>query len=183
MLPREQSKYLRAAISVIIGLAALAWAAPWGLYELGLLNIDGRPSAPAVSQLTSEDDALLRREFRVHSPISVTRLSPWSYFASLVVSDSKEHKEESGVDAAWLIARQYNASHLKDRRTIWWHLSGAALTIWITRNWSPIQVLSRAAELARHLAPRRAPQHAHSPSRADLIGVGDQPSILGQPVK
>ena len=48
---------------------------------------------------------------------------------------------------AWSVARSYNATHLDDRRMLWWHASGAALTIWLTRNWTQEQILAAAARL------------------------------------
>jgi hypothetical protein len=35
--------------------------------------------------------------------------------------------------------------HLADRR--YWHLSGAALIIWLTRNWTPTEMVAKAIEL------------------------------------
>jgi hypothetical protein len=35
--------------------------------------------------------------------------------------------------------------HLGDRR--YWHLSSAALMIWLTRNWTPTELIARAVEL------------------------------------
>jgi hypothetical protein len=139
----------RLVLSILSIVAGLALLLPWGLYGVGLANIDGRPSAPTGPPISLQDDELLRRELRAQHGISVVPLSPAGYFVSLSMANTKESAEESGADAAWLVARNYNASHLKNRRSIWWHLSGAALTIWITRNWTPDQVLSRAAEIAR----------------------------------
>jgi hypothetical protein len=50
---------------------------------------------------------------------------------------------------AWVIARNYNGSHLKNRRMIFWHLSGAALTIWVSRNWTAEQIVAAAAAITR----------------------------------
>jgi hypothetical protein len=58
-----------------------------------------------------------------------------------------------GADAAWLVARNFNASHLARQGSAWWHLSGAALTIWLTRHWTPDQVLQATATLARREPP------------------------------
>jgi hypothetical protein len=55
----------------------------------------------------------------------------------------------NGLNAASFVALHYNARHLKNRRSTWWHLSGAALTIWIARHWTSDQVLSAAAVLVR----------------------------------
>jgi hypothetical protein len=145
----------RLIISVLVAFAGLGWLAPWGLYELGLTNVQGRPTAPTVAQISPEDDALLRGDLKAPSGISVVPLSPVGYLVDLVMDDSKRSAEASGAVAASLVALDYNVSHVKNRRSIWWHLSGAALTIWITRNWTPSQVLSRAAELARQ-HPRQA---------------------------
>jgi hypothetical protein len=139
----------RSVIYALVCIAGLGWLAPWGLYELGLTNIEGRPAAPVAPKVGPEDDALLQRVFKTHSSISVTPISPWGYIVSLAMDTSTESTRESGAAAAWLIARDYNASHLKNRWSICWHLPGAALTIWLTRNWTSDQVVKRAAELAR----------------------------------
>ena len=35
----------------------------------------------------------------------------------------------------------------------WWHLSGAALTVWLTRNWSTEQLVAKAREIRRSNRP------------------------------
>jgi hypothetical protein len=152
----------RLAVSIVTVLVALGLLAPWGLYELGLSNIEGRPDAPPGQPISSEDDTLLRRALRAQHGISVVPLSPGGYFVSLFMANSKGSAEDSGADAAWLVARNYNASHLKNSQSLWWHLSGAALTIWVTRNWTPNQVLSRGAEIVR--------QHSRATSR-DVVST------------
>jgi hypothetical protein len=145
---------------IVVGLIALVLVVllvPWGLYQWGLSNIDGRPVPPHGTVLSVEDDALLRRHLHAHSSISIEPLSPWRYVAALIMSGREQSLLGSGADAAWLIARNYNSSHLKDRHTIYWHLSGAALTIWITRHWTADQILAGAADLAR-----RSSQHART---------------------
>ena len=136
------------AILVSCVLALLILAGPWGIYELGLTNIDGRPTPLIGNSPTVEDDLLLRRIFRTSHPISVQPLSPWSYARDSVMSGPSS-SSSAGAAAAWLIARHYNTGHLKNRNMLWSHVSGAALTIWITRNWSSDQVIETAADLAR----------------------------------
>jgi hypothetical protein len=136
------------AVLVACVAAVLILAGPWGMYELGLSNIDGRPTPLNRDSATDEDNLLLRRMLKTSSSISVQPLSPWSYARDLVTSGPSS-SSNAGADAAWLIARHYNAGHLKNRRSLWWQLSGAALTIWITRNWSSDQVVVTAADLAR----------------------------------
>jgi hypothetical protein len=45
----------------------------------------------------------------------------------------------AGQLAAWQIARAHNSDHPVGGMG-WWHLSGAALTIWVTRHWSGEQI-------------------------------------------
>jgi hypothetical protein len=139
-------------LAVSIALAAVLIVhialAPLGLYALGLNNVDGRPSPPSSTHLTPADQALLERTFRISQPITVEPLSPWSY-VTFAQEDPKRTAAAGGVDAAWVVARHYNSHHLENRSSIWWHLSGAALTIWITRHWTSDQVLSAAAALIR----------------------------------
>jgi hypothetical protein len=56
---------------------------------------------------------------------------------------------DSGSHAVWLIARDYNSKHLKNRKMSFLHLSGAALTIWVSRNWTTDQIVTAAAAIAR----------------------------------
>jgi hypothetical protein len=48
----------------------------------------------------------------------------------------KDQRVDNGSSAVWLIARDYNYKHLKSRKMSYWRLSGAALTIWVSRNWT-----------------------------------------------
>ena len=146
---RQKMRVRKLLVFIATVLVVLGLMIPWGLYALGLSNVVGRPSEVADKPINSEDDAILRRELRAQCGISVVPLSPLSYFFNLMLTNSTASAEESGADAASLVARNYNASHLKNRQSLWWHLSGASLTIWITRNWTPSQVLSKAAEIAK----------------------------------
>lgn len=147
-MKRIRLRILSVSISLAAVLAVLIALAPLGLYALGLSNVAGRPSPPSSSHPTPADQALLARTFRTAKPITVEPLSPWAY-VSFILEDPKRAAAEGGVDAAWVVARQYNAHHLEHRSSTWWNLSGAALTIWITRHWTSDQVLSAAAELVR----------------------------------
>lgn len=147
------------AVLVACVTAILILAGPWGMYELGLSNIDGRPTPLNGDSPTDEDNLLLRRILKTSRPISVRPLSPWSYARDLVTSGPSS-SSNAGADAAWLIARHYNAGHLRNRRSLWWQLSGAALTIWITRNWNSDQVVVTAADLAQRDLRRVDEVHA-----------------------
>jgi hypothetical protein len=147
-MKRIAFRLLAVAMSITAVLIVLIALAPLGLYALGLSNVDGRPSPPSSSHPTLADQALLARTFRTWQPITVERLTPWAY-VTFILEDPNQTAAAGGVDAAWIVARHYNAHHLKKRSSTWWHLSGAALTIWITRHWTSDEVIRAAAELVR----------------------------------
>ncbi len=143
---------MRRLVWCLIALAGVVWLTPWALYEWGLSNITGRP-IPAPTPLTDKDETLLRQVLRAQSRISVEPISPWHYLIASVRTGRES--VSGGTLAAWLVARNYNRSHLKRHASIWWHLSGAALTIWLTRNWTSDAVLRTAAVLAAQDVHRR----------------------------
>jgi hypothetical protein len=63
------------------------------------------------------------------APVVVHALNPWSYAAKLL-ADGPLHVD-NGERAIWLIVSDYNGKHMKGRRMSSWHLSGAALMIWV----------------------------------------------------
>ncbi len=83
-------------------------------------------------------------QFEESGPVSATPLSPYSYALALATSD----RLPPGARIAWFIARNHNAENLKNRHMIWWHTSGMALTIWLTRNWSTDQLIAKAYEIS-----------------------------------
>lgn len=127
---------------------------PWGMYELGLSNIDGRPTPLNGDSPTDEDNLLLRRMLKTSSPISVQPLSPWSYARDLVTSGPSS-SSNVGADAAWLIARHYNAGHLKNIRSLWWQLSGAASSFIAITSFT-FRQLRFALTRSNGVGPRRA---------------------------
>ena len=137
----------KVAIALICGAGILVLGVPPGLYVVGLSNIEGRPKAPTDMNHLAADTVLLQQAFRSTAPITVHVLNPWTYVATLLTEDPKN--QDNGSDALWLIARNYNYKHLKSRKMSSWHLSGAALTIWVSRNWTTEQVVTAAAAIAR----------------------------------
>lgn len=91
---------------------------------------------------------LLMSEATMQS-VQIDPISPYSYFLQGV------HPGAS-TRIASVIARSHNAKHLSDRR--YWHLSGAALTIWLTRNWTSAELIARAVELESPMANSALPQ-------------------------
>jgi hypothetical protein len=130
----------------LVGIAVVAFvvlALPAIAYGIGLSKIEGRPIAADPASFSSAQVNSAWQSCREHLPIALDPLNPWGYAAKILWGDTGF--AGNGQLAAWLVARRYNSSHLPGGMK-WWHLSGAALTIWVTRNWSAEQV---AATLAR----------------------------------
>jgi hypothetical protein len=123
-MKRITFRLLAIAVSFTAVLLVLIALAPLGLYALGLSNVDGRPLPPASSHPTPADQALLGRAFRAPQPITVERLSPWTYITS-ILEDSNQTAAANGLNAASFVALHYNVRLLKNRRSTWRHLSGA----------------------------------------------------------
>jgi hypothetical protein len=128
----------------ILGLA-VTLIGPWLLYELALGNVVGRPSSPNTVPVPLVDAQGVWLKLRETGPIEIERLTPHGYALALVTND----RLPSGAHVAWFVARNHNVNNLKNRRMIWWHMSGAALTIWLTRHWSADQLIAKAHELFR----------------------------------
>jgi hypothetical protein len=138
------ARWIRRVLLVIaiLGLAVVV-IGPWLLYELGLANVIGRPSLPNSVPVPIAEAQGVWRKLREDGPIEIEPLNPYGYVLELVSSDGAR----SGSKVAWFVARNHNGSNLHNRRMIWWHLSGAALTIWLTRHWSRDQLIAKAHEL------------------------------------
>jgi hypothetical protein len=124
-------------VVLAVTMLSAATAAPWLIYWIGLNEIEGRPT-PATHTATAEQVDSLFKRLRLSQPAQIDPISPYSYFLQGV------HPGTS-TRIAWVIARSHNAKHLGDRR--YWHLSGAALIIWLTRNWTPTELIAGAIEV------------------------------------
>jgi hypothetical protein len=138
----------KVAVASVLAALLLGFGLPIGLYGIGISNIEGRPEPPMQVSNLAIDSAFLQHAFRSREPVAIRVLNPWTYAASLVTNDI-DFSSYNGSTAAWVIARNYNSSHLKDRRMTFWHLSGAALTIWVSRHWTAEQIVTAAAAITR----------------------------------
>jgi hypothetical protein len=137
-------------VALVSSVVLLAVGLPLSLYWMGLGNIEGRPQPIASTDIVA-DTTLLQQKFRSPSPIVVQVLNPWTFLGSLRASAVIER--DAGASAVWVVVRSYNSTHLRKRKMTWWHLSGAALTIWVTRHWTPDQIVASAAAIARSWPP------------------------------
>jgi hypothetical protein len=133
---------------LLVATLSVASASPWLIYWIGLGKIEGRPRHATHAVTPEELDRLCKR-LRISQPIQVDPMSPYSYLL-------QGASGSASTRVAWVIARAHNEVHLDDRR--FWHLSGAALIIWLTRNWTPTELIARAVELEGLTAASAAPQ-------------------------
>jgi hypothetical protein len=144
---------LKVAIASLLCVALFVFSLPIGLYWFGLSKIEGRPEPPTQTNNTAADTALLLQDFRSQAPIAVHALNPWTYVITLLTERADDLRMDPGSHAIWLIARDYNYKHIKDRKMSHWHLSGAALSIWLSRNWTTDEIVTTAAAIVRSYRP------------------------------
>jgi len=136
------------ALVLLVTTLSVAIAAPWLIYWIGLSKIEGRPTH-ATHTATAEEVDSLCKQLRISQPVQIGPISPYSYLLQGVPGSAS-------IQIAWIIARSHNVEHLGDRR--YWRLSGAALIIWLTRNWTPTELIARAIELENLTATSVVPQ-------------------------
>lgn len=133
---------IRIVVLSLAGIAAvLLLAGPWALYGLGLYAAGGKPKPPATMASTEQQLTAWQRMRGKGAPV-VPKLNPYTYFTVAV----EPSPEKSGLLVAWHVASDHLREHRRYEGMLWWHLSGASLSIWLTRNWSAEQLLSKAAE-------------------------------------
>jgi hypothetical protein len=129
------------AKALLFGSAAalvLVALVPPGLYWIGISNVEGRPRPPQPAEIQRSDRDFIANLKFPHR-VLLRELNPWNY---AFLADAQD-------PAVWIVAGTYNATHLKRRQMYWWQLSGAALMIWISQNWSQDQIISAAAVAAK----------------------------------
>ncbi|HEY9105462.1 MAG TPA: hypothetical protein VIN58_02200 [Roseateles sp.] len=136
---------------VLGALALLAALSPWLLYELGLSRFDAMPARPA-QLVTAEQQAWVWALARGTGEPKIEPMNPYEYVILFFTHDVlAPHPRE--LMTAW-VASDHN---LKQPRTGmgWWHLSDAALTIWLTRHWTTEEIASAAYAIAAKWPTRK----------------------------
>jgi hypothetical protein len=137
-------RFRRTVVFAAYATFVLLLGLPFALYGLGLSGVEGRPQKPA--QLASiEQQTVVWKCARGIGMPHVAVDDPYSYFASVLFVERK--RTPPGQLVTWWVARDYLSTHKRYKGMGWWHLSGAALAIWLSRNWTSEEILSRAAQL------------------------------------
>lgn len=113
---------------------------PWGIYLVGLCLIPEYPSADS-QPISAQQHAWVWTQARADVKPQWVIFTPYSYVYEIL---RPERQRDPSLQIAWWAARDHLANHQHPDRLIFWHLRGAALTIWLTRNFSNEQVTALA---------------------------------------
>jgi len=150
----------RSLLAAALLLLVLALLSPWLLYELGLNGIEGRP-IPPETMASAEQQALVWRQMRGSGKPEIEAMNPYGLVMRLLVRDAAPQPTER---LAYHVARDYLLAHSRHGSMAGWHLSNAALTIWLTRHWSGAQLATAALpSVERDLEARARRRSATQP--------------------
>lgn len=131
------------ALTALLVVSGVALSIPAIAYGVGLLKIEGRPVPADPGRYAPAELSAAWQRCHDRMPVAVVPLNPWGLTVGVLWGDGQFHG--AGQYAAMQVARAHNYQHVRGGMG-WWHLSGAALTIWVTRNWTGEQI---AATLVR----------------------------------
>jgi hypothetical protein len=142
-------KLIKRVVTALFTLTTLAaLVTPLALYQIGLFGAGGIPTKP--SKIAAQNDLQNEwRNYRGQSEPKLTILNPYTYM--LLAGESGSTRVSTAV--AVRVAQSQQLETQKYESQSWWHISGAALTIWLTRNWSIEELLSKSHELRKSNAP------------------------------
>jgi hypothetical protein len=133
----------RRSIAIFLCVAvALVLASPLALYCLGLSGIDGLPQKP-LQLVSKEQQDLIWKRARAKGMPRIEAMNPYWFAVTLLVKKNASTPPDQLV--VWWVASGYLLNHQRYQGMGWWHLSGAALTIWLSRNWTSEEILSAVA--------------------------------------
>lgn len=131
-----------AVVTLTMGVLMLGF--PVALYWFGLNGVDGRPQKPLQLASAEQKTAVWKRAQGQGMPY-VEPDNPYSYAIGAFFAQGRRTPPSQLL--TWWVARDYLRSHKRYEGMGWWHLSGAALAIWLSRNWTSDEILSAAAQL------------------------------------
>lgn len=145
---RKGGRFLTCVLGVLGLLIALS---PWLLYELGLSRFDAMPTRP-THLATAEQQAWVWALARGSAQPRLEPMNPYVFVQRFLSGDGRSTPSES---LAYWVSREY-VWQLPRKSMGWWHLTNAALTIWLTRHWTAEEIASAAYVIASKW-PQRKP--------------------------
>lgn len=136
-------RQLRGPVAILFNVVAtLLLASPLGLYWLGLSGVDGFPHKP-LQLAPEEQQVLVWKDARGDGAPRIEAMNPYSFAITLLIDRNPSAPPDQLI--VWRVASRNLIGHQRNKGIGWWHLSGAALTIWLSRNWTSEEILSAAA--------------------------------------
>ncbi|MBV8658331.1 MAG: hypothetical protein JO142_10955 [Burkholderiales bacterium] len=130
------------AIGTFSLVLATIYASPWCIYRYALGKVDSMPVAPAYRASPAEIQAVWARAHGAGEP-AIHPGTPYDYIGLIFFDTEKDRQAEWNIVGR--IATRYDDTHMRDKHH-WWHVAGAAMAIWLTRNWTAEQIFSQAVE-------------------------------------
>ena len=131
------TKTIFSACSLVLLITSL----PFIVYAVGISQVQGRPIAANPNQYTQADIVKKWSQCSEINPLFLESINPWQAVYDLYRADI--HSARPGHRASWIVAKAHNIKHHEDGMANW-HLSGIALTIWLSRNWTAEQLSATA---------------------------------------
>ena len=131
----------RFIVSVSCAAVSIALASPLALYGLGLSGVDGRPQKPSRLVSKTQQELVWKRARGDGAP-RIDTMNPYALTIKLLAAP--EARTPPGQLVTWWVASGYLLEHQRYKGMGWWHLSGAALAIWLSRNWTSEEILTAA---------------------------------------
>lgn len=131
---------------LLIGTLGLMLILPWCAYWIGLQRLSQYPVPPVENLSATQREWVWSFTKGSGEPVIVP-LSPYSYLYDIFISKGKTDRSTL---VAWWVASDHLTNQGSRQRMLWWHLSGAALTIWLTRNWTEQQMTAAAFVALEH---------------------------------
>lgn len=146
-------RFRRFVVVVCCAAASFVLASPLVLYGVGLSGVDGRPPKPLRLASKAQQELVWKRARGDGAP-RIDTMNPYSLAIRLLAAP--EARTPPGQQITWWVASGYLLEHQRYKGMGWWHLSGAALAIWLSRNWSSEEILSAAFLSLEHRSDRVA---------------------------
>ena len=141
--------------------ASIVLAAPLALYGAGLSGVEGRPQKPLRLASAAQQELVWRRARGEGAP-RIETMNPYSLALRLLAAP--EARTPPGELLTWWVASSYLLEHKRYKGMGWWHLSGAALAIWLSPNWTSEEILTAAfLSLEQHAEDAVGPASAPAP--------------------